>query len=182
MKIKSIEPQADGTIRVHLTNGTSFDLPAREAMTVGGLLTKWGLAALHRDTTVESAQNYTHGIPGHIYRGQFHSPNGGISARVQRVTLVGPFVPELKGKFAQPVSDDAPAVTVTMTTPGHVVLVPVTPPAPDRTPYMASGAYVEMGGGSLYEDEWRAIFGHTGLVPLHDRTETWEQHRILTAD
>lgn len=115
---------------------------------------------------------HTHGIPGEILTGRTHSPNGGLSARVQYVTIVGPGVPALV-----PVSDRAPAVVVGESAPGFTVLRPAEAPGEGRTSYMASGAYV---GPSGAMQSWREVFGHFNPVMLLDRTETWEQYRMLS--
>ncbi len=123
--------------------------------------------------------DYTHGIPGNILTGQSHSPNGGLSATLHRVTIVGP---EVEGvEFLRPVTPDAPAVVIVHQGGGYVALEPADPPAPGHTQYSASGAYVEMGGGSLYADAWRRLFGHEQPVHLHDRSDTWELHNLLTS-
>jgi hypothetical protein len=117
---------------------------------------------------------YTHGIPGHILKGQFHSPNGGISAACWEVTIVGP---EVEGvEHLRRVRDDAPAVRIDPRGRGYTALIPAESPPAGRTSYMTSGAYVEMGGGSLYEVAWVRLFGHRMPVGLHDYTETWAQY------
>lgn len=117
---------------------------------------------------------YTHGIPGSILTGQFHVPNGGISARFHRVTIVGP---EIDGApHLRPIYPDAPAVRIQQRTAKYSALVPVEPVSPGRVGYMASGAYVVKDGGGLYEDIWLEIFGHIMPVPLHDYSETWDSY------
>lgn len=115
---------------------------------------------------------YTHGIPGEILRSRHHSPNGGISAHVDRVTVVGPNVPKI-----QRVTDDAPAVVIAQTTPGYVVLRPAAAPGEGRTSYMASGAYVAPYG---FTEDWCDLFGDSRPYPLHDRTKTWAQYEAMS--
>lgn len=112
--------------------------------------------------------HYTHGIPGQILRGQFHSPNEGISAYYEDVIIVGANVPPLR-----PVTDRAPAVVIGETLPGYVVLWPDVPVPAGSVGYMASGAYVAPTEG---RQEWRKVFGHYGAIPLHDRIETQAQY------
>jgi hypothetical protein len=127
--------------------------------------------------------DYTHGIPGQILKGQFHSPNGGISATHWDVTIVGPDVNALKltnGATLRPVRPNAPAVIVAGIGYGPTLRPLADPDGKTNTPYMASGAWVTMARGSLYEDAWISLFGARGPVPLHDRTETWGLYNILS--
>lgn len=118
--------------------------------------------------------DYTHGIPGLVLTGKFHSANGGLSTRFHAVTIVGP---EVEGvPHLRPVRDDAPAVVIERRSRDYYALVPLADPPEGHTSYMASGAYVEQGGGSQYADAWKRIFGHGQPVPLHDYTETWVRY------
>ncbi len=116
-------------------------------------------------------RNVQHGIRALILTGWNHSPNGGISSKVDVVTIVGGHVPE-----QSPATADAPAVMFDETTPGYLVLRPSDEPGPGRTQYMASGAYV----APTDFETWKRVFGHHLPVPLHDRTETWAQYDALT--
>jgi len=127
--------------------------------------------------------NYTHGIPGQILKSQFHSPNGGISATYWDVTIVGPDVDALKltnGAALRPVRPDAPAVIVAGIGYGPTLRPLAEPDSRTHTPYMPGGAWVVMGGGSLYEDAWISLFGTRGPVQLHDRSETWGLNNLLS--
>lgn len=45
----------------------------------------------------------------------------------------------------------------------------------DRTPYMAGGAYAASSDSRFSE-----MVGIYGAVPVHDRTETWEEYELLS--
>lgn len=105
------------------------------------------------------------GFRAEILTGPFHAPNGGLSAQVQRVTIVGLDVPE-DCRIAAP-SKDAPAVVLGETAPGYRVLRPAGGRLPGTVGWMASGAYVHSS-----DSRWRDVAGTKLPLPLHDRTET----------
>jgi hypothetical protein len=91
--------------------------------------------------------------------------NGGLSGRVDQVTLIGPGI---AGVFAP--TDDAPAVELGEAG-GCVHARPVDGPGPDRTWWMFGGCFI-------YTSDGR--FPFKGPLALHDRCETGDQARALS--
>jgi hypothetical protein len=113
----------------------------------------------------------TRGIRAAIYKGPYHSPNGGLSSRVDHVTLTGPGVPEVD----EP-SDAAPEVWLETQRSGHRFASPADGRPADSVGWMASGAYI-MGEWS---SPWRATFGDGVMIQLHDRSETAAAYASLS--
>jgi hypothetical protein len=120
------------------------------------------------------------GLRADIYRGTLGDcSNGGISGRVDRVTIVnagGPFEP----------ADDAPAVELRQGAfRGIVIAVPVDEQSTERASReigpMAGGCYVAT-SDSRFGELCRRITGTEfyGAVPLHDRFETQELYDALS--
>ena len=103
------------------------------------------------------------GLTCNIYR-PVHGDcsNGGLSGQVDRVTLVGPGVPEI---FAS--SDDAPAVELGRT--GGAVNA--RPAGEGRTWWMFGGCFI-------YSSDGRFPSQHP--IPLHDRCETSDLAEVLS--
>jgi len=92
--------------------------------------------------------------------------NGGLSSRHKSVILLGygPFEPCAK----------APAVRLVRRDIGgreYLHAEPVDPPPAGHTPYMAGGTFIHTCDGRFPSDY---------PIPLHDRTDTWEDYRLLT--
>jgi hypothetical protein len=77
------------------------------------------------------------GIQCKIIRSSRHSPTGGITSKVDRVTFVGPDIPA-----ESLVTDNAPAVVLKEMTDGKIVAAPIDPPPDGRASYMDTGAYI----------------------------------------
>lgn len=108
-----------------------------------------------------------------VLTGEFHSPNGGMSARVKQVTLVGEGVAPVF-----PVTDEAPAVVLVTRYYGGQVLRNVEPavgPDAGNVGWMAGGAYV-----ATSDSRVRDLIGFYGALAFHDRQETPEQYRALS--
>ena len=108
-----------------------------------------------------------------VLTGEFHSPNGGISARVKQVTLVGEGVDPVF-----PVTDEAPAVVLVTRYFGGRILRNVEPavgPDEGNVGWMAGGAFV-----ASMDSRVSDLIGFYGAMALHDRQETPEQYRALS--
>ncbi len=105
---------------------------------------------------------YTRGIPGVILRGRY-TTRGHLNDQYQEVTIVGPGIPGRR-----PVTDDAPAVVVAETIPGHPVLRPAPTAKTKGWHWAASDAYVSPAG---FGSDWKNLFGDYRPVALHDRHE-----------
>lgn len=114
------------------------------------------------------------GIRAAVYTGPHHSPNGGISSRVQWVTIVGPEVPDSLRRGLP--TDDAPAVKVRRLG-RDVVLEPVEAVPAGHVGYMSSGAYAHVSGMGPW---WSELVGHDSPIRLHDRTETVGLYNALS--
>lgn len=112
------------------------------------------------------------GFRAEILTGPYHSPNGGISATAQHVTIIGDAVPEELRLFTP--DEEAPAVR--MTGWQHRSFIPVDKPAGAFIGPMASGAFVY----SL-DSRWEDLTGSRGPIPLHDRYETAAQYNALSS-
>lgn len=106
------------------------------------------------------------GVRAHIYRWSLgECSNGGISSRVNAVTVVGPNVPRVTEA-----TPDAPAVELTETVPGYVVAQPVE----------HSGGVGPMAGGTfVYSSDSRFPVKHP--IPLHDRFETAAEYALYSS-
>lgn len=96
--------------------------------------------------------------------------NGGISSRYKTVTLVGPGVPEI---FE--VREDAPAVVIDQRI-GYFFLRPEAEVPEGHCGWMAGGNLVGT-SDSRFTDLLKRLTGaRIGVLPIHDRSETWELH------
>jgi hypothetical protein len=131
--------------------------------------TPWGISALDQipnlgDGTI-TVPVVRKGLRVEILTGRFHAPNGGLSARVREVTILGIDDDRELPPFVQVVapSDEAPGVYLLLQH-GQFVAFPA-----DALPgqhLMASGAYLHTS-----DSRWRDLIGHSLPIPLHDRTE-----------
>lgn len=110
------------------------------------------------------------GLRADIYRNGTHDfSNGGISAKAEEVTLVGPGIPEIF-----PVTDAAPAVILRTRTIGGQ---PYVNAQPLNRPEGCQDHGPMMGGTFIYSSDSRFRELCAYPVPLHDRFETAEQYR-----
>lgn len=121
-------------------------------------------------------QGQRRGLTCDVYRpANGDCSNGGISSRVDRVTLIGPDVPEISAPH-----DAAPTVELRMipVLGGHLVAEPV-----DKT-VKHGRTHFMFGGCFIYSSDSRFSRIHplaTGApIPLHDRTESREQCEMLS--
>lgn len=112
------------------------------------------------------------GFYAEILTGPRHSPNGGISATRQFVTIIGDNVPEELRIWAP--DEKAPAVR--MTGWQHRAFVPVENPTDAIIGPMSSGAFVYSS-----DSRWEDLTGSKGPIPLHDRYETAAQYDALSS-
>lgn len=106
------------------------------------------------------------GLRVHILTGKFHSPNGGISAHVDEVTIVavnGEPLPAHMRVF--PPTDAAPPVILYDRPDNSWVAYPVGEDM--RKWHMSSGAYI-----NTTDSRFSELVGHYLPIPLHDRTES----------
>lgn len=103
------------------------------------------------------------GLLATVLTGPRHAPNGGLSAHVREVVVIGDRIPEL-----QEASADRPAVRLVERLRGFFVAEPVAPLLPGLAGYSASGAHIEPAG---HTPEWRAATGSYLPIPLHDRAQ-----------
>jgi hypothetical protein len=97
--------------------------------------------------------------------------NGGISERCDYVTITGPGIPEIFEPG--PERPEVRLVTRTICGEPYCHAEPVEPPAEGRTPYMAGGAYVHTS-----DSRFTRLCRYP--IALHDRTDTWADHEILS--
>lgn len=105
--------------------------------------------------------------------------NGGISERVNQLTVIeidGRPIPKSCQIFEP--SEDRPAARLISRIIGRESYVHIEPmesvPGDDHTDYMAGGAIVYTS-----DSRWEDLTGIPYPLKLHDRTETWNDHRVL---
>lgn len=97
------------------------------------------------------------------------SSNGGLSSKCGKALLVGKGIPEIFDA-----SDDCPAVEIVeriVCGDTYLTAYPVKEAPQHQTLYMFGGCFI-------YTSDSR--FPATYPVPLHDRSETWEQYDCLS--
>ena len=139
------------------------------------------IGRVKQDTRLDNEWGYTfalehvdreRGFRAEILTGPTHSPNGGLSARAQYVTIVGANVPdEMRTSY---VTSDAPAVR--MSAWPHRFLVPAEKRTEDLIGPMASGAFVYSS-----DSRWMELTSGSGPLALHDRYETAAQYNALSS-
>jgi hypothetical protein len=142
-------PHFDGWFRIR-----RHDTPGHSLMNGERLSTR-------HPATREPADKPDRGFPADIVAGPYTNANGGLSAQVDHVTVVGDEVPDYC-RLSLP-TDLAPSVILAETAPGYRVLRPAEPTGTD---WMASGAYVHS-----RDSRWKDLAGTRLPLPLHDRTE-----------
>lgn len=98
--------------------------------------------------------------------------NGGVSARAQKLTVIHPDLPA-----SSEASEDAPAVLLTQGNGRRRwILVPMEGQSEKVGP---SGMFGGNYAGSS-DSRWVDLVGDPGMVPIHDRSETWADHRMYS--
>ena len=112
-----------------------------------------------------------------VYKNRKYSgcSNGGITERFDELLI------ECEDGFIEIDEDNVPenfVVYVDRTVGGQKCgyLRPYADPPADRTGYMSGGAFAS----SCDSRFGRIIGGMYGAVPVHDRTETWEEYEALS--
>jgi hypothetical protein len=115
-----------------------------------------------------------------VSRGGYDTTNNGVSAKFNRLTLVGTLPNGKKVPEVMAVRNDAPAVEVRSIKfgdqPEHFFLVPVDKPEEKTHAGPMFGGNYAVG----LDSRWRAL-GFTGPIAIHDRFETWAQYEMLSA-
>ena len=113
-----------------------------------------------------------HGFLVWVYRnGLGDSTNGGATATADKVVVHHPDLPQ---QFAP--HNNCPGLVLVkgygdrkwMAVPADQDGNPVDPPG---TPWMFGGNYI-----GTSDSRWTQLVGDPGMVPVHDRTETWNQY------
>lgn len=102
-----------------------------------------------------------------IYRDDYDSSLNVFNG-VRTVTVVnvpGPFEP----------TPDRPAARLDRNAFGNPILVPDVSTSEGMTPYMFGGTFA-----ATSDSRWRESVGIYGAVPIHDRSETWDDYRTYS--
>ena len=119
------------------------------------------------------------GLTANVYKTQRHGTtsdctNGGISSRCDTVTVVG-----IEGAEIFEANEDRPAVKLVFRTICGRRIVhaePVDPVPEGHVGWMMGGNYIATSDSRFS----KAIGGFYGAIPLHDRSETYEQYDQLS--
>lgn len=119
------------------------------------------------------------GLPASIFTDGRSYSNGGLSSYAKRVTVIGDDIDAVHGNVSEP-SPAAPAVRLVRRVIGGEPYIHAEPVPPEN---MEPGLVGPMMGGTfIYTSDSRLRDIIPYPIPLHDRYETVEQYRALSAD